>query len=309
MSGSDSFSIDDHLERFKSGQSPLDAGAISDYIRANPSCHDRVAEFFRLIDVPESEYLQETLDELTENIYNLCKALVIEGPEEKKKDHETIRFMEEPQEADHYIHEGEEIVTDVQDYAGHDQVRGESMDNLRDTMKRSKSEFDLVLNLLQKGIDLNGRWSADCRNLKGILYLSEDRNEEAESCFREVIALRGVDLYLRTVQVHAMNNLSYICRMAGKLDEAITWATRSRVLAQETEMDTFSSRFSLMFFHLLRGREGDRDKAVQEIEAMVANPEHHREFLRCLALPSNREILDLLCSHGLNDQFSVPADG
>ncbi len=113
MAGDSSFSIDEHLERFKGGQGALDADAISEYIKSNPDCHDRVAEFFRLIDVPESEYLQETLDELTENIYNLCKALVKEGPEEKKQDHETIRFIEEPEAADHYIDEGDEIVADV----------------------------------------------------------------------------------------------------------------------------------------------------------------------------------------------------
>ena len=66
------------------------------------------------------------------------------------------------------------------DYAGNDKVRGESMDDLRETMHRSKGQFNLVLGLLQNGVDLAGRWSADCRNLQGILYLSEERTEEAE---------------------------------------------------------------------------------------------------------------------------------
>ncbi|MFT7619313.1 MAG: hypothetical protein ACI97A_002963 [Planctomycetota bacterium] len=308
MPGDGSFSIDDHLLRFQSGEGTLDADAISDYIKANPECHDRVAEFFRLIDVPESEYLDETLDELTENIYNLCKALVKEGPAEKQQDHENIRFLEEPEAADHYIDEGDEIVADVQDYAGHDQVRGESMDNLLDEMKRSTAEFDLVLDLLQKGIDLKGRWSADCRNLKGILYLSEEQTEQAEVCFRDVIAMRGVDLYLRTVQVHAMNNLSYICCMNSKIDEAIKLAIRSRALAEETGIDTFSCRFGLMYFYMLRDQDGDIAHATEEISSMLGSDGKKEEFARCLKLPSNKEIRHLFENHGLDDQFSVLKD-
>ncbi len=308
MSSDSPFSIDEHLERFQNGQASLDAQAISDYIKANPDCHDRVAEFFRVIDVPESEYLQETLDELTENIYNLCKALVNESPADQQQDHENIRFLEQPEAVEHYIDEGDEIVADVQDYTGHDQVRGASMDNLRDTMQRSKSEFDLVISLLQRGIDLDGRWSADCRNLKGILHLSKEQTEEAEVCFRDVIAMRGVDLYLRTVQVHAMNNLSFVCCVKKRMDEAVKLAVRSKVLAEETNIDTFSSQFGLMYFYLLRNQDGDLANAVQEIVSMLEKDDRRDEFARCLRLPSNKEILDLFESNGLHEQFPILGD-
>ncbi len=305
MADQDRSFLEKHLERFVEGRETLDADAISDYIKANPDCHDQVAEFFRLIEVPESGYLQETLDDLTENIYNLAKALIKESPAEARADHENIRFMAQPEAADHYLAEGDEIVADVQDYTGDDRVRGESMNGLRDCMKRSRSEFDLVMSLLQKAIDLGGRWSADCRNLKGILHLSKEDLTAAEACFRAVIRTPGADLYLRTVQVHAMNNLAYICAMNESLDEAVRWAGKARVLSEECGMDLFSSRFGLMYFYLSRQGEGDLDLAAREIEAMMADGRSRDEFLRCLKLPSNRAIMDLVLASGLDGRFAI----
>ncbi|MCB9833628.1 MAG: hypothetical protein H6807_14255 [Planctomycetes bacterium] len=305
MTADDRSFIESHLERFVAGHEKLDPEAISDYIKANPECHDQVAEFFRLIEVPESGYLQETLDDLTENIYNLAKALIKESPEENRADHENIRFLEQPEAAEHYVAEGDEIVADVQDYAGDDEVRGESMDGLRDCMRRSRSEFDLVMVLLRRAIDLEGRWSADCSNLMGILHLSHENLDEGEACFRAVIGLRAPDLYLRTVQVHAMNNLAYVCAMKAKLDEAILWATRARVLAEECGVEAFGTRFGLMYFFLSRKHDGDLERAAAEIEAMLADPGSQAEFLRCLKLPSNKEILELVIGNGMDRRFSV----
>ena len=302
--------VEEYLDRFAAAKRELDHDAISDHVKLCSSCYERMAQFFRMLEVPESEYLAETIDDLTLSIYNLAKSIMRQPTSEQEDEasHENVLFVTQPEAPSHYVEEGAEIASEVQDYTGQDDVRGESMEHVREIMERPRHEVDFLLHLLDRGIALGGCYSNDCRNLKGILLLSEGEKEAAEKELRAVIAAPNADLYLRSVQVHAMNNLSWICSDRGDVNEAIKWATRSRVLAEECDLDQFSSRFALMFFYLQRNADGDGRAASAEVEAILASDTGRKEFMRCMTLAANAEIKQLFLARGLDERFPFCAE-
>ncbi|HGY92954.1 MAG TPA: hypothetical protein ENK43_17460 [Planctomycetes bacterium] len=297
--------VEDYLGRFAGRQDELDHEAISDHVKTCSSCYELMSAFFQNLDVPESGYIRETVDDLTLSLYNLAKALMRQpAAKEEDPDLENVLFVSNPDASpDHYKEEAVEITEDVEDFTGRDDFRGASMEGMRNLMARSRREVDLLLSLLDRGIALEGQYSWDCRNLKAILLLTEERLEDAERELRAILALRGADVYLRSVQVHAMNNLSYVCSMKGDLGEALKWATRSRVLAEECNLDPVPCRFSRMFFLLKRDGPGDRDAAREEVRAILERDGGLEELQNCLALPSNKEIRELFVAKGLARDF------
>lgn len=300
--------IDSYLEGVRDGSKSFDHEQVTTLIADCPSCVSRVAEYFRVLEVPETGYLEETIDDLTKSLYDLVKALMKRDDEDAADDHENVLFVDEPGDAEEIAQEGDEMIDDVQDFAGSDEVRGESMESIRMLIGRSRDRFDAAVVLLERAVDLNGLFSLDCRNLLGILYLKHGEVEEAESAFREVIRRGGRDLQARTVQVHAMNNLSFICAAGENLNEAIELARKSQVLADETGIDPFGSFFGLMYFHLSRGESGDLEAAVAAIESLSERDAGMEQLRRCLALASNHSIRELLRDRGLLERFPVLAE-
>ena len=300
--------VESYLGRFESGTSDFEHDSVSDHVKLCSTCYDRMSSFFRVLEVPETGYLQETLDDLTLSIYNLAKALMRQEPPEdspSKTNHDNVIFVTQPEDAQQYVAQGVEITEDVQDFTGKDEFRGESMDRVRNLIENSRREIDLILSLLDRGIELAGRYSWDCHNLKGILLVSDDRLDDAAREFRAVIAAPKVDAYLRSVQVHAMNNLSFLCSQQGQSDDAIRWAQKSCAFAEEVDMDTFSSRFGLMFFHLRRQHEGDIDRAAEQIGIILQDANSRSAFERCLGLESNAEVRRMLAETGLDKRFGL----
>jgi tetratricopeptide (TPR) repeat protein len=294
-----------YLDGVRDGERDFDHEHVSAMLAHCPSCVSRVAEYFQVLDVAESGYLNETIDDLTKALYDLVKALMKSEANRQRDldEHENVLFVDAPGDAEEIAQEGDEMIDDVQDYVGSDQVRGESMESLRLLIDESKERFDATVVLLQRAVDLDGHFSLDCRNLLGILHLKHGDAVAAEACFREVIRRGGQDLRARTVQVHAMNNLSFICGDRGELDEAIQLARKSRVLADETGIDPFGSYFGLMYFHLRRDAAGDLDHAAEAVEVLVAQDETHDNLKRCLGLASNAAIRDLIRDRGLADRY------
>ena len=295
--------VADYLQRFGEYREPLDLDRVSEHVAICSSCYDAMSQFFRVMEVPESEYLQESLDDLTEALYNLVKSLVKRPPDPEEEVRENVRFTHEPGDPETYVVEGGETIDDVQDFTGEDSVRGESMDGLRSLMERSQRQFAIAIELLDKAIDLGGRYSLDCLNLKGVLHLTDERLAEAEAAFRAIIGDRGGNLYVRSVQTHAMNNMGYVCQLAGDLDDAIRWAGRAKALAEELGTESFNAAFALMYFHLLRGGPGDEEDAALQVQTIMSLDGGPREFVRCLSLDTNRSIKKLYASSGLATRF------
>lgn len=297
----------EELEKFGSNRSAHDLDRISAHVNGCASCHEQLKSFFHLVGAPESDYLRETVDDLTEAIYNLVKALIKRPGDQNRSDYENVRFLTEPEDPDRYVEESAEMIDDVQDYTGSDTFNGESMEGIRNLIENSPADFRFARMLLQKAVDLDGRHSLDCRNLKGILYLEEERFDEAEAEFRGVVGAKPNDNYGRTVQVHALSNLAYVYRVRGDLDRAIRCAERSQALAEELGMDTFNPRFALAYFHLLRAAPSDLEAARAIVRSLTVSPEERACLTSALSVSANQEIKELYDKNGLTDEFVTGA--
>lgn len=286
-----------YLDRLASGQQELDHDVISDHVIFCSSCYDTVMNFFRLMEAPSSGYLEETVNDLTGAIYGLSKALIRDRSSEDDS-HQQIRYLSQPESTEHYMREGSEMIDDVQDYTGAEELRGSNTEDIREMIETSRErQVDIVVRLLDKAIELDGEFSADCLNLKGVLLISQSEFSEAEACFRAIMKRPRVDLYHRKLQLLAMNNLAYLRRIENDLDGAIKLAERSKVFAAEFDGDDFGSRFALMFFYLLRGAETDIDRAAEEVGSLTATESTREEFFRFLKLDHNSEIREIYERH------------
>lgn len=275
----------------------MDLDQVGEHVNACPTCHERLSTFFRVMDAPSSEYLDQSLDDLTESIYNLAKALIKRPTEDD--DHENVRFVNDPGEPATYIDQGNEVIDDVQDYTGSDSIRGNSMEGLRGLIDESSSAFDLPHELLQQGIDLNGAFALDCHNLRGILFLQDEKPELARREFQAVLDHTPVDTYVRSVQVHALSNLAYVQVGEQNHSEAIRSADRARVLAEECGLDPFNSIFAENYARLLRGEAGDLAAVRESLASLRENSAAAATLTAALTMENNAEIQALYAQHDL----------
>lgn len=288
-----------YLETFgKKGLTAEESERVGDHVKTCRGCFERVADYFRLLKSNGPGYVDESIDDLTLAIYNLVKALLKKTPAKRDEEkHDNLRFYNEPGDASEYVKEGAEAIDDVEDFLGTDEVRGESMESIRALLETSCRE--LAEKLLQKGADLGGRYSLDCRNLQGVLAVYSKNWDEAERAFAAVISAPAVEPYVRNVQSHAMINLAYVHQARKGYDDAVKWGRRAKSLAEELGLDTFCHRFGLAYFHLLRDGRGDLESANSEIDEMLADEKSARELRFFLALDQNKVIRELYSARGL----------
>ena len=292
--------VADYLEEF-GRRGALDVDTVGEHVAVCPDCYESMSQFFRVMEVPnaDDEYLDESLDDLTGAIYNLVKALT-RNPPSDATNRDNVRFVFEPGDPSQYVREGAEVLDEVEDFTGQTEVRGVGTEVVRNLIGGSQKYFAFAVSLLDKAIALGGRNALDCRNLKGILELTDENLAAARECFQAVIAVPSADLAARGVQVHAMNNLAYVHQLEKRLDEAVHWARRSRGLAEELGVEPFDSCFALVYFLLLRGAEDDRVQANEALARIKAIEGGVEEFHRCLEIDSNLEIKKIYNDSGLS---------
>jgi tetratricopeptide (TPR) repeat protein len=305
MTAQDCARVQTYLETFgRKGTEADDVDRISDHVKSCAACFRRVGDFFRLMTPPTTGYLKESIDDLTLSVYNLVKAILKKAPADPGEEkHENLKFTQEPGDADQYVKDGAECIDDVEDYLGTDQVRGQSIETLRALMEQSHKQ--LAMDLLQKGVDLGGLYSWDCRNLQGVLHLYGGRLDDAERSFAQVVTAVHEDSYVRTVQAHSMINLAYVYQGKGRYDDAVKWGERSKALAEELNLSTFWSRFGLSYFYLLRDKPGDVERAGAEIEAMLASAALAVDFHCYINADANKVIRGLYDQRGLAERFRL----
>ena len=293
-----------YLDSFgKPSANAAEVDGISEHVRDCRACFHRVADFFRLLKAPDTGYLRETIDDLTLAIYNLVKSLLLHTPPETDDDRrENLRFSRDPGEASQYIRDGAEAIDDVEDFLGSDNMQGESMESIRADLVQSHRR--LTAKLLQRGVDLGGLYSLDCRNLQGVLHLYAERLDEAERAFSAVVTAAVVDPYIRSVQVCSMLNLAYVYQRKRRFDDAVKWADRAKALACDIGNNPFPQSFGLAYFLLLRNRDGDDSRAAAEVGQILAQADTAIEFRRYLAMPTNTVIKDLFLNRGI----AAPSD-
>src|SRR5262245_57573801 len=115
-----------YLDRFLSGgpKASPDLERISDHVGTCPSCCARMASFFRTIELPESSYLRETIDELALAIYNLAKAVIRDRPAASADETtENLRITQPGGgSAEENVQAGSEMIDDAEDYVGSSKV-------------------------------------------------------------------------------------------------------------------------------------------------------------------------------------------
>ena len=289
--------VSNFLDTFGKQGGSANIDQVGEHVNACPSCHERLSNFFRVMEAPNSEYLEQSLDDLTESIYNLAKALIKRPSEDD--DHENVRFVNDPDTPETYIDQGNDVIDDVQDYTGSDSVRGSSMEGLRDLIEDSSGAFDLPHELLQQAIDLKGSHALDCHNLRGILYLQEEKPALARVEFQSVLDHTPVDTYVRSVQVHSLANLAYVQIAEGNLSEAIRLAHRARVLAEECGLDSFTAVFAENYARLLRSEPADIAAVRESLSSLRSDPTASNTLDAALAMENNAEIQTLYVSHDL----------
>ncbi len=275
----------------------MDLDHVGEHVNACSACHEKLSMFFRVMEAPSSEYLDQSLDDLTESIYNLAKALIKRPSDDD--DHENVRFVNDPEDPATYVDQGLDVIDDVQDYTGADSVRGSSMEGLRGLIGESSSAFDLPHELLQQAIDIRGAFALDCHNLRGILYLQEEKPQLARAEFQSVLDHRPVDTYARSVQVHALSNLAYV--QIGELNysEAIVLSNRSRVLAEECGLDSFNAVFAENYARLLRGTAADIVAVTESLKTLRRDSSPSATLKAALSMENNAEILALYAQYDL----------
>ncbi len=297
------------LDSFRSGRKESgDLDRVGAHVTGCPSCYARVSDFFRCFEVKPSQYLAETLDELSFSVYNLVKAILKQS--RSAADFEIVTFVEPPGPVEEHVADSFTALDDVEDCTGAEVVGDTDVGevrrlvrDLRDPSAFERRKTDLAVLLLDLNARLGGKYSLDSLNLKGVIRYCEDRFAEAEAAFHAVIGADRRDLYSRTVNFHAMTNLAYARQQQGDLDAAVRWAGKAVALGEELGLPLSSAEAGLVYFLLLRNLGGDPDRAAERLARASETAERRAEMERLFNLDQNAKMREVLRSSGLAARF------
>ena len=292
--------VKSYLDRFldEGARSAMDLGRIGGHVGSCPSCYANLRHFFHTVELPESSYLRETIDELALALYNLAKAIIRDLPPTGPDDvtDNVIITEEGGGSVDENVQIGCEMIDDAEDYAGSSFVGEMDLEELRATLEDAEGSrvmrIDLALGIFARVTPLASRYLYEAWNWIGVLHSQKNELDQAEIAFTKV--LRAPD-GARNVRSWAHCNLSYIYKHRGDLDRAIKSARRSVVWAEEDEKDPYFGQVAGIYFHLLRGQEGDQAAAEEILQAVLKAPEaalRLKEHLRLASLAPMRKVLE-----------------
>jgi len=220
----------DHGERVR-----FDLQAVSEHVADCTDCHAGLTRFFRTVELPDSEYLKETIDELALALYNLAKAIIRDLPASGPDDEtEGVHITEEGGgSVDENLEAGREMIDDAEDFTGSSRVGGMDLEELRGVLQSPDvsriMRIDLALDIFARVTSMPSRYESEAWNWMGVLFCQKGELDRAEGVFLRVLGARSP---ARNVRSLARCNLSYVHQQRGELDLAIREATvRSRLAA------------------------------------------------------------------------------
>ncbi len=100
------------------GRAAAELDRVSEHVGTCPVCYARLSNFFRTVELPESSYLRETIDELALALYNLAKAVIRDRPARSEAEAtENLRITEPGGgSAEENVQAGVEMIEDAEDY-------------------------------------------------------------------------------------------------------------------------------------------------------------------------------------------------
>jgi tetratricopeptide (TPR) repeat protein len=292
----------DYVTRYLDGfleeatRSTFDVEAVSEHIRLCSPCYDRLSRFFRTIELPESSYLKETIDELCVAMYRLAGAVLRErkDPEDNTENVVPVSGGAAGTSRDHVEH-GHEMIADVEDYVGTDEVGGQNLGVVRklfDQAERNEErKVDLAAVLCEEIARFPTRHRASALNLLGVLRLWRNRVAEAENAFVQALGEPDHDDDSRIARASALCNLGYAQQLRGDVEKAAKSERKSLALCEELGIDPFHALFGLFYFSLLRDEAGLAD-ARDALGRLLVLEDGRGRLRDMLALENNRPILD-----------------
>ncbi|MAG57018.1 MAG: hypothetical protein CMJ83_12050 [Planctomycetes bacterium] len=300
-----------YLERWldEGARSQVDLDQIGQHATQCPLCYARLADFFRTIELPESSYLRETMDELALSVLNLARAIVRDRlSAADDEDDNAVLAITDPGggSAEENVESGHEMLDDAEDFSGSSVVGGLDLRDVRallaDAEKAKDMRIDLSLDLFRRVTELESRYEAEAWNWIGALHYRQERLDEAEAAFVKVLSLTtGIE----EVRAFAHCTLSYIFKHRGDLDRAIREARRSSVLAEEDGKDPYFGRFAELYLRLLRNGPDDATSAAEVFQAIVATDQGRDRFREDIRAAANAPVLAAFKQSELAARFSV----
>jgi tetratricopeptide (TPR) repeat protein len=286
-----------YLECFldEAGRATFDVEKVSEHVRLCSPCYDQLSQFFRAIELPPSAYLKETIDELCLAMYRLAGAVLRERRDPEDNTENVVPVSGAGGSAHEHVEHGQEMIADVEDFTGSDEVSGRNLGTVRKLLDQAESsedrKVDLASVLCEEIARFQTRHRASALNLLGVLRLWRNRVQEAETAFMQALSEPDFDEDSRIARASALCNLGYAQQLTGDLERASKSERRSLALCEELGIDPFHALFGLFYFALLRKDAGLAD-AREALTLLLKLSAGGARLTEMLALENNRPILD-----------------
>ncbi|MSR75174.1 MAG: hypothetical protein EXS14_06880 [Planctomycetes bacterium] len=285
----------------------MDLEAISLHAGECASCRERLTQFFHSVELPESTYLRETIDELALAVFNLARALIRDEPGTSET--ENVRITEEGGgSAAENLSASDGLLGDAEDYTGTSKVGGVDLEEVRSELaaaaNRHERRVELAMALFRRITTLACRYHDKAWNWLGVLHYQREELDAAEAAFLKVLTdASGA----RDSRAFAHCNLAYVFKHRGDLDRAVRSAERSIVLSEEDGRDPYFGRFAALYMRLLRFAPGDETKAAAHADAILVSSGGRTRLLQDLGLPSNAPVLETVRKSSLAKSLGLSA--
>ncbi len=284
----------------------FDLERVSQHIQGCRPCYDALGGYFRAIDLPESAYLRETIDEMCLAMYRLAQTVLKErhDPEDNTDNVVPVEGEVEGSARDHAQY-GREMIEDAEDFVGSSEIQaGCDLEDVRrvldDVPGSQDRKVDLAIGICTEITRFNTRHLATAYNMIGVLRLWRNQLDAAEADFMRVLSLPDGDDSARSARAFAHCNLGYVRQLKGDVEKAIQSAKRSVGLCEELGVDPFHGLFALMYFHLLQKTDTGHAKAKGVIARILGLDDGKRRLESTLALENNGPIRDAFRASGLS---------
>lgn len=273
--------------------------ALSAHAGECSACRERLARFFHTVELPESTYLRETVDELAFTILNLARALIRDDPDGAST--ENVRITESGGgTADENLSASDELLGDAEEFTGSTDIGGLNLEEVRADLEgvqasRKAHRIDLALKLFHRITTLSCRHHDKAWNWIGVLRYQREEFAAAEEAFQKVLSDPAG---ARDARAFAHCNLAYAQKHLGDLDRAVRSAERAVALAEEDGQDPYFGRFAAIYLRLLRHAEGDAERAEAHGVGILTGGGRTR-LLQDLHLPSNAPVLEVVRNSAL----------
>ena len=286
----------------KGRRASFDVEAISEHASSCAECGQRLSAFFHVLDLPQSDFLRETLDELALAMHGLALAIIRERHEPDANTDNLVPVAAPEGAAGDLARQGVEMVDDAEDWVGSSEVAGQDMGHFRDLLDSATAtrerKLDVALRICESVTRVATRHLPRSLNLLGAIRLWKSDLDGAEEALLRTLACRDPDEDGRRAQAFAHVNLGYVYRQRGQFDKAVSAARRAAILAEEIGEDPLFGWFAQFCFEIERPDGSGLVTAERILENLVALPDGYRRIRSALALENNRPVVESLKSTG-----------